>query len=174
MVGETTATMTLLAVPLRVGKGTHTRVLGGQRSCQAWTSRPWRRAGHTPCLGAFLCPWDPVQPITASIPSAGAGSLPCSPRGARADHRPARLGLWACGQAGDQHPCCSGSRLSPEADIASTLSESRGSWVVAEFAGGSYSWWEAAAAVACWTKLVAALAPSRGQVGIVRDGPVPP
>ena len=120
--------------------------------------------GTPPCLGASLCPWGPVQPITASIPSAGAGSRPCSPRGVRADHHPAWLGLWACGRAGDRHPCCAGSRLSPEADIASTLSESRGSWVVAEFAGGSYSWWEAAAAVACWTKLMAALAPSRGQV----------
>ena len=69
---------------------------------------------------------------------------------------------------------CGKEYQSPEADIASTLSESRGSWVVAEFAGGSYSWWEAAAAVACWTKLVAALAPSRGQVGIVCDRPVPP
>lgn len=162
--GETTATTILLAVPLRIGKGTHTWVSSGQRSCQAWTSRPWRRAGTPPCLGASLCPWGPVKPITASIPSAGAGSLLCSPRGVRADHRPAWLGLWACGRAGDWHPCCGRSRLSPEADIASTLSESRGSWVVAEFAGGSYSWWEAAAAVACWTKLVAALAPSRGQV----------
>lgn len=82
---------------------------------------------------------------------------------------------WGCGHAGGLGsgiPATVGP-VSPKAGIASAVSESWGSWVVAKVAEGSYSWWEAAAAAACWVKLMAALTPSRGQVRTVSDRPVP-
>lgn len=129
--------------------------------------------GTPPRSGVSLCPWGPVQPITASIPSSGVGSLPCSP--GRRVQTTALYG-WGCGRAegpGSRIPATAGP-VSPETGIASAVSESWGSWVVAEVAEGSCSWREAAAAAACWAKLVAALTPSRGQVRTVprRGGPL--
>ena len=45
------ATSIFPAVPPHVWNGAHIRVSGGQRSCQAWTSRSWRGAGQTSSLG---------------------------------------------------------------------------------------------------------------------------
>lgn len=163
---------TLTGGPTARRKGAHARISGESASVVPGLDLvKWEGSQVHRLLPGCLCVVGPVQPITASIPSSGVWVS----RTWEACRPPPCMAGAVGVQKGPGAESLPQRVLSlPRQASLHGVSESWGLGWWRGCPGAPCSWQEAAAAAACWAKLVAALTPSRGQVRTVPRTRWPP